>query len=82
MPYPIETYLQIRDCVELERRFKNLEPLVRVKMQEMNALVKTLADPEYGRVLVDQLECELEDLKIDMTNIAHAIEILQQGVPG
>jgi hypothetical protein len=79
MAYSLETYVNIRNIPELEKRFSLLEPVVRVYMRDHADRETALENPEEGRKILADIEAKLEDLRVDMTNIAMAIKFLTGG---
>jgi hypothetical protein len=79
MAYSLETYVNIRNIPELEKRFSLLEPVVRVYMRDHADIKTALENPEEGRKILADIEAKLEDLRVDMTNIAMAIKFLTGG---
>lgn len=77
MAYPLEIYLNLRSIPELEKRFTLLEPLVRVYLREHENIRRAMEDNEWGLAKLTEIQKELDDLKLDMTNIATAVELLR-----
>ena len=76
MAYDVITYMRCQNIPELERRFTNLEPLVRVYSEEYGLIQNVLANPEYGHTRLKEIGEKLDDLKQDMQNIITAIKAL------
>lgn len=79
MAYDVLTYIQQRDPIRLERMFKLLEPLVRIAQGRQELVRRSMEDPEWGKMKLAEIQAELDDLKLDMQNIALAIECLKNG---
>lgn len=77
MAYDIRTYLRINDEVELERRFNNLELLIKPFKEKRDYLKRCLEDQIFLEKEIQKWEEKLVDLKEDMTNIATAIDIIK-----
>lgn len=79
MAYDISVYVNLRSIPDLESRFKNLEPFVRIHGREYEDIRRAMADKEWGEAKLAELKEKLMDLKLDMENIITAIELLKCG---
>lgn len=79
MPYTVQQYLKYNNISDLERRFKLLEPLVRVYKNDLEMVRRAMEDKEWGEAKMKEIQEKLDDLRSDATNIVTAIELLRGG---
>lgn len=78
MAYPFEIYAPL-SIVDLERRLKNLQPLVRTNIRAYNEIKCAMQNQEYGEALLREYKETLDDLKLDMERIIMVIELKRGG---
>ena len=80
MAYSLQVYINANLSIsDLERRVKNLEPLIRVNLKDYNSIKRAMEDFGYGQIRLKEIQAILDDLKEEATNIITVIELKKAG---